>query len=193
MCIGSRYGYGKRRRRPWLIPFCGLGGKSSSRRCRPAESLTIAIARLRTSAMRSLRQRLFASFTAVVILVTSVNCWCGASQAVDDACCRQGSQTRSCCSGDDDCGQPDADHCPGHNGKEPHHCCQHCQGTLVSESSAAQHLSTPFDYCVLHASLGTPNLQSRAIVQLQSSHHFTDPPPLCGPPTLLRLHCALTI
>jgi hypothetical protein len=142
--------------------------------------------------MRRASQRLIASFATIAVVLASVNCWCGVALASARNCCAPRA-TRCCCDANPAGDRSDADHCRDHKGKIPDHGCQHCQGTLVSESAPVQHFSTPFDHSVLTAILDTSSLEYQTIPAFKSGRAFADFPPAISPPTLLGLHCAFTL
>ena len=151
-------------------------------------SLSLSIFKMRWS-----QKKLLASFTTLVIVVTSIDCWCGASRAATGNGARQASSGCSCCDDYRDCDRSDANHCPLHKHKSPDHSCLHCQGALVSELSAVRHLSTPFDYSFLTANFDATHLEAFRTLQPHAHRAFADLPPSCCPDTLLGLHCALTL
>ena len=134
--------------------------------------------------------------TAAVVLVTSVNCLCqGALLPHDDADCHEAKEAagkNSRCDHDEK-GHHEQESTPCKHDDPTRHTCNHCQASLVSEPSSAKAVFHLFDLS-LYGHAFDINALNLITLDLSHSHHFlSDLPPPVGPPTLLSLHCALTI
>lgn len=142
--------------------------------------------------MRPVRYRILAALSAVLVFVTSINCFCQASTA-NIGNNPSADQERSCCFGEDhDCNHGDSDHCPDHKNSAPDHSCPHCGGTVVSEISPVQNATSFLHYSLLVPTLDPIQVNRLTAVQSRLDD-AGDSPPACMPPTLLGLHCALTL
>ncbi len=151
--------------------------------------LTLTRQRLSIFTMWLLAQKMPGVLMTAVMFVTSVNCFCQTSQVLPvNGDHHQSEFENGCCGGEDrDC--DDADQCPR---KDSNHSCQHCQGTLVSEIVPVSHFSTIIDHSTLVAVLPPISLDALTLVQIHS-RFAGDSPPRSVSPTLLGLHCALTL
>jgi len=130
--------------------------------------------------------------TAIVMLVTSMNCFCSASRGVAVNGNRPAELPhRSCCDADPVCNRPD--HCPDQNKKHSGHNCPHCQGTLIGDNAPAIHRGAGLDYSAPVAILASGSLDALTHIQIHWRFAGDSPPPACMPPTLLGLNCALTL
>jgi hypothetical protein len=134
---------------------------------------------------------MFGGVTAVVMLVTGVNCFCSASRAI--ACNNDGHgklMRPCCCQTDHD--RYDSDQFSQQNKRNPGHSCPHCQGTLVCENSPVKNLTATFNYSTIFAVL--PDIDPCTLAILQ---HPSTPigawPLQTEQPTLFGLHCALSL
>jgi hypothetical protein len=142
--------------------------------------------------MRPVSYPILVTLTVVLVFVTSINCFCQASISKVGNNPRA-EQERSCCRGDDhDCDHGDSDHCPDHKNNSPDHSCPHCRGTVVSEVSPVQNATSFLHHLPLVAILDPIQANLLTAVQLRLDEAGDSPPP-CMPPTLLGLHCALTL
>jgi len=136
-------------------------------------------------------QRFISSFTAAMMLLTSVACLCGGAPVppgLDQHAyaakeqCHSHAQTY------------EANHCKQERSpekEESDHSCDHCRSTLVLGTSTSQTV-THLLHLSQHALVSwTPNIHLSVPILLNTNHFLSDLPPPVGPPTLLSLSCAL--
>ena len=145
-------------------------------------------------------QRIISSITAALVLVTTLNCVChGAAFSTGDAECheqRDSATAKLCCEQDQHANHHDeSESAPcKHDGSGDHDpACNHCQSSLVVDSSPAKNLTHLFDFSLLAPAFNTTGINLIAAVQLNSRHFLSDLPPPVGPTTLLSLGCALNL
>ncbi len=152
-------------------------------------------------------QRIISSITAAVMLLTSLNCVChGASFSSGDAGCHEqheATTAKSYCEHDPHKSglEQDSNHhdeqesapCK-HDGSGDHDpSCNHCQSSLVVDSSSAKNLTHLFDFSLFAPTFTTNGISAITLVQLNPHHFLGDLPPPLPDSTLLSLHCALII
>ncbi len=147
--------------------------------------------------MHSLAHRLFASVTAAVVLLTSINCVCsGALFAPADQDGHEARQAagKPCCAHREDHHQAQDSAPYKHDGSSDHSpACNHCKASSVSESSTSQDFSRHWLSAMDVPALGAATVHRRIVIDLRSHFSFGDLSPPIGPPTLLSLGCSLTL
>jgi hypothetical protein len=156
-------------------------------------------------------QHIISSITAALVLVTSLNCVCrGAafspSDTANNPCCheqREAETANPCCDHNQQTKHDEADKshhgeqesapCK-HDGSGDHNpACNHCQSSLITDSSPAKNLTHAFDLSRFAPVFHTGSVNLFVAVQRNSHRFFGNLPPPVGPPTLLSLRCALNI
>jgi hypothetical protein len=147
--------------------------------------------------MRIWPQKLIATFAAVVVLLSSINCFCSTMQGT--GCHADGDQDNSCRPHVDKCGDDDrcSDEVPNTKGDqrpgEKDHHCPHCQGTMnldKDQSQASNLRPTALEFGLISSGIGQSGHDLFVLLNLRIEPKFSSP---TASPTLLRLHCALTI
>jgi hypothetical protein len=131
--------------------------------------------------MGRVAHRLVVSFTAAMVFVASVNCFCHGAMAQSAAPAAK----HSCCEKSDrhEKNSAPADH------RNP--ACNHCRGLSVVStlSKTADHSFDPF-----HVAIAPSFAANRPLISLECGNFELrgDFASILNPPTLLGLHCALT-
>lgn len=150
--------------------------------------------------MGFLAQRIISTITAAVVLVTSMSCMClGVQFSSGEAGCLEQREAKAdpCCERHD----PHKDHhakqesspCKHDGSGDQDHDCNHCQATLVVDSSSARSLTHQLDFSSFSPAFTAISIDFFLPVQLTARHFPGNLPPPVGPPTLLSLGCALNI
>jgi hypothetical protein len=144
--------------------------------------------------VRPVRQHIVAGLTAFLMLVTGVKCFCQASAPDDGGIQRAivNSKCQWCCDACQNSGGG-RDHRSGGSKRDSDGSCPHCRGTLVSDISAVKNFTGSVNPPLLALVFGSADLNLLAAVQPQLDYSPGTSPPHCTPPTLLGLHCALTL
>lgn len=141
--------------------------------------------------MPLMKRRLVSAVTCVVMLITSVMCFCSPSRAaVVSSAHLRGAANHSCCHCADEvrCSRGQTNECPNAG-----HRCAHCQGTLFSENAPTTNIARElraFPQAIDFITSSEPAPVRLERIRMDFRDHFA----LAGVhPTLFSLHCALTL
>lgn len=146
--------------------------------------------------MQFLVRRTIATFTALFVFITSMNCVCQGSflrfasiechdeeAIVEKACCQHQHEEEE--------NESSPCHHDGSGNHDP--ACNHCKNTLLAnESTSNQHFSDSLSLSLLTPTLDTTVISTPINASLIWFHCYGDLPPPVDRPTLLSLGCLLT-
>ena|ERR1051325_3626066 len=144
-------------------------------------------------------QRLVASVTASIVLLTSINCTCrgqiicaGASPIETKPPASAHHQHCSLPHGHCAPEPAESSRCGHGNSNPTPPICHHCQTLMVSEAPTLTNLLHPLCLTSFIAEMGGCATQAISTLQPWALHLLSDLPPPSHSSTLLNLHCALT-